>query len=105
MRLYERLGRDGPDQLSHHDPGVGTQNDARNLPVCWLDRLAESVSGMGITSDGLDGNVTETYRYLMDCHETQKVHVIYTTRDVENPGTQELLRSIFQGQGRVYNRL
>ena len=69
VRLYERLGQDGPDQIFYYDPGVGTRSDARNMPIRWLDRLAESISGMGITSDGLDGNVREAYRYLMDCHE------------------------------------
>ena len=69
VRLFEWLGQDGPDQISYYDPGVGTSSDARNLPVRWLDRLAESVSGMGITSDGINDNVTEAYRYLMDCHE------------------------------------
>ena len=69
VRLFERQGKDGPDQISYYDPRVGTSSGARNLPVRWLDRLAESVSGMGITSDGINDNVTEAYRYIMDCHE------------------------------------
>lgn len=69
VRLFERLGQDGPDQISFYDPGVGTRSDALNFLVRRLDRLAESISGMGITSDGINDNVAEAYRYLMDCHE------------------------------------
>ena len=42
VRLFERLGQDGPGQISYYDPGVGTRSDARNFPIRWLDRLALS---------------------------------------------------------------
>ena len=42
VRFFERLGQDGPGQISCYDPGVGTRSDARNLPIRWLDRLALS---------------------------------------------------------------
>ena len=28
VRLFERLGQDGPNQVSYYDPGVGTRSDA-----------------------------------------------------------------------------
>ena len=71
VRLFERLGQDGPEQISYYDPGVGTHSALRNGTIGLLDRLAESVSGMGITSDGLNGNVREAYRYLMACYEPE----------------------------------
>lgn len=34
----------------------------------WLDRLAASISGIGITSERIDTNIEQAYRYLMDCY-------------------------------------
>ena len=69
VRLFERLGPDGPDQISYYDPGVGTHSPLRNGTIGLLDKLVASASGMGITSEGLNGNVREAYRYLMACYE------------------------------------
>ena len=69
VRLFERLGQDGPDQISYYDPGVGTHSPLRNGTIGLLDKLVASASGMGLTSEGLDGNVREAYRYLMACYE------------------------------------
>ena len=71
VRLFERLGPDGPDQISYYDPGVGTHSPLRNGTIGLLDKLVASASGMGITSEGLDGNVREAYRYLMACYEPE----------------------------------
>ena len=65
VRLFERLGPDGPEQISYYDPGVGTHSPLRNGTIGLLDKLVASASGMGITSEGLNGNVREAYRYLM----------------------------------------
>ena len=65
VRLFERLGQDGPEQISYYDPGVGTHSPLRNGTIGLLDKLVASASGMGITSEGLNGNVREAYRYLM----------------------------------------
>ena len=69
VRLFERLGQDGPDQISYYDPGVGTHSPLRNGTIGLLDKMVASVSGMGITSEGLNDNVREAYRYLMACYE------------------------------------
>ena len=69
VRLFQRLGQDGPDQISYYDPGVGTHSPLRNGTIGLLDKLVASASGMGITSEGLNDNVREAYRYLMACHE------------------------------------
>ena len=69
VRLFERLGPDGPEQISYYDPGVGTHSPLRNGTIGLLDKLVASASGMGITSEGLNGNVREACRYLMDSYE------------------------------------
>ena len=69
VRLFERLGPDGLDQISYYDPGVGTHSPLRNGTIGLLDKLVASASGMGLTSEGLDGNVREAYRYLMAYYE------------------------------------
>ena len=69
VRLFERLGQDGPEQISYYDPGVGTHSPLRNGTIGLLDKLVASASGMGITSEGLNGNLREAYRYLMACYE------------------------------------
>ena len=66
VRLFERLGSDGPDQNSYYDPGVGTYSPLRGAGMAILDKLAASISGVGITSEGIDKNTEEAYRYLMD---------------------------------------
>ena len=66
VRLFERLGSDGPDQSSYYDPGVGTYSPFRGAGMAILDKLAASISGVGITSEGIDKNTEEAYRYLMD---------------------------------------
>ena len=57
VRLFERLGQDGPGQISYYDPGVGTHSPLRNGTIGLLDKLVASASGMGITSEGLNDNV------------------------------------------------
>ena len=69
VRLFERLSLDGPEQISYYDPGVGTHSPLRNGTIGLLDKLVASASGMGITSEGLNDNVREAYRYLMACYE------------------------------------
>jgi len=69
VRLFERLGPDGPEQISYYDPGIGTHSPLRNNTLGLLDKLVASASGMGMTSESLNANVTEAYRYLMGCYE------------------------------------
>ena len=69
VRLFERLGKDGAEQISYYDPGVGAYSPFRGVIMGLLDKLAASVSGNGITSEGIDDNVKEAYRYLMNYHE------------------------------------
>ena len=66
VRLFERLGPDGPNQISYYDPGVGTYSPLRGAGMAMLDKLAASISGVGITSEGIDNNIEQAYRYLMD---------------------------------------
>ena len=81
VRLFERLGPDGPEQISYYDPGVGTHSPLRNGTIGLLDKLVASASGMGITSEGLNGNVREAYRYLMACYEpADKVYLFGYSR-------------------------
>ena len=81
VRLFERLGPDGPEQISYYDPGVGTHSPLRNGTIGLLDMLVASASGMGITSEGLNGNVREAYRYLMACYEpTDQVYLFGYSR-------------------------
>lgn len=70
VRLFERLGPDGPDQISYYDPGVGTYSPLRSVGMGMLDKLAASISGVGITSEGIDNNIEQAYRYLMDYYNS-----------------------------------
>ncbi len=70
VRLFERMGPDGPERISYYDPGVGTHSPLRNGAIGLLDEPVASVSSMGITSEGLNGNVREAYRYLMECYDS-----------------------------------
>jgi len=67
VRLFERLGPDGPDQISYYDPGVGTYSPFRGV-MAIPDKIAASISGIGFTSEGIDNNIKQAYRYLMDCY-------------------------------------
>ncbi len=64
IRLFERLGPDGNQQISYYDPGVGTHSTLRSTVGRILERADMSVSGSGVTT-----NVQEAYRYLMDIYE------------------------------------
>ena len=64
VRLFERLGSDGEGQVSYYDPGVGTYSPLRGPIGRGLDKLAMAVSGSGV-----DTNVQEAYRYLMDNYQ------------------------------------
>ena len=69
VRLYERLGKDGAEQISYYDPGVGTYSPFRGVVMGMADRLAASISGQGLTSEGVDENIRQAYRYLMNYYE------------------------------------
>ena len=69
VRLFERLGKDGAEQISYYDPGVGAYSPFKWGIIGMLDKLAASVSGNGITSEGIDDNIEQAYRYLMNCYE------------------------------------
>ena len=64
VRLFERLGPDGEEQVSYYDPGVGTYSPMRGPIRRGLDKLVMAVSGSGV-----DTNVREAYRYLMDHYQ------------------------------------
>ena len=64
VRLFERLGSDGEGQVSYYDPGVGTYSPLRGAIRRGLDKMAMAISGSGV-----DTNVQEAYRYLMDNYQ------------------------------------
>ena len=71
----------GRSKISYYDPGVGTHSPLRNGTIGLLDKLVASASGMEITSEGLNGNVREAYRYLMACYESaDKVYLFGYSR-------------------------
>ena len=54
VRLFERLGPDGPDQISYYDPGVGTHSPLRNGTIaCWTS-WSRRRRAWGLTSEGLE---------------------------------------------------
>ena len=69
VRLFERLGSDGAEQVSYYDPGVGTYSPLLTPLGRWIARGLTSISGVGITGAGLNGNIEEAYKYLMGCYE------------------------------------
>ncbi len=71
VRLFERLGKDGAEQISYYDPGVGTYSPLRTGPGRWVAKWVVSASGVGVTGAGLKGNIEETYKYLMGCYEPE----------------------------------
>ena len=65
LRLYEcLLKRD--DQIVYYDPGVGTIGDETAWLRVW--RKAQEIWGMA-TGWGLDTNVKEAYRFLVETYE------------------------------------
>ena len=64
VRLYERLGKDGEQQISYYDPGVGTQSARRTGVGRRAQNALASVFGYKVKR-----NVLEAYRYLMDSYE------------------------------------
>ena len=81
VRLFERLGKDGKDQISYYDPGVGTYSPLQSGPGRWLAKWVVSASGVGITGEGLKGNIEEAYKYLMGCYEPEdRVYLIGYSR-------------------------
>ena len=64
VRLFERLGKDGEEQTSYYDPGVGTYSPLRNPIRRGIDKLAMAAFGSGVET-----NVQEAYKYLMDYYE------------------------------------
>ena len=64
VRLFERLGADGPKQIAYYDPGVGTYNPRRTALGQWRMNTIASISGAGLRE-----NVLEAYRYLMANYE------------------------------------
>ena len=71
VRLFERLGNDGERQISYYDPGIGTHSPLRSGLGRWAAKLVASASGLGKAGSGLNGNIEEAYRYLMDCYEPE----------------------------------
>ena len=71
VRLFERLGKDGERQMSYYDPGIGTYSPLRSGLGRWAAKLIASASGLGKAGSGLNGNIEEAYRYLMDCYEPE----------------------------------
>lgn len=64
VRLFERLGKDGDEQVSFYDPGVGTISSHRLPPVRWVHKAWMAGFGTGVRA-----NVEDAYRYLMDAYE------------------------------------
>ena len=64
VRLFERLGKDGEEQISFYDPGVGTYSPMRSALGRWMEKTNMAASGAGIQT-----NVEEAYMYLMDNYE------------------------------------
>ena len=64
VRLFERLGKDGDEQVSFYDPGVGTISSHPLLPVRWVHKAWMAGFGTGVRA-----NVEDAYRYLMDVYE------------------------------------
>ena len=64
VRLFERLGSDGEDQISFYDPGVGTYSPQQNPLKRSLEKAKMAASGKGVVV-----NVQEAYRYLMGCYD------------------------------------
>ena len=64
VRLYQRLGKDGSQQISYYDPGVGTQSALRTGVGRRAQNALASVFGYKVKR-----NVLEAYRYLMDSYE------------------------------------
>ena len=69
VRLFERLGPDGPNQISYYDPGAGTYSPMWTPAGQWLAKGLESASGIGLTGTGIRQNIAEAYRYLMAYYE------------------------------------
>ena len=64
VRLFERLGKDGEKQISYYDPGVGTYSPVQGAFKRWKEKLVMAASGAGVQT-----NVEEAYKYLMDHYE------------------------------------
>ena len=69
VRLFERLGSDGENQVSYYDPGIGTYSPRPTGIGRLVARLYASASGLGKSGAGLNSNIREAYRYLMDSYE------------------------------------
>ena len=63
VRLFERLGLDGVDQVSYYDPGVGTHSFRRTRLGRFAQNLVSSAVGYGVGR-----NVSQAYAYLMDAY-------------------------------------
>ena len=69
VRLFERLGQDGADQVSYYDPGVGTHSSVWTWPGRRISNLVVSATGVSLVGAGVKGNVRQAYKYLMDHYE------------------------------------
>ena len=69
VRLFERLGQDGADQVSYYDPGVGTHSSAWTWLGRRISNLVVSATGVSLVGAGVKGNVRQAYKYLMDHYE------------------------------------
>lgn len=65
LKFYRCLKKDVTDQISYYDTGVGTLSDSDRWSV--LKSKAKGVFGLA-TGYGLDGNVLDAYRFLVDHH-------------------------------------
>ena len=98
VRLFERLGSDGEGQVSYYDPGVGTYSPLRGPIRRGLDKLAMAISGSGV-----DTNVQEAYRYLMDNYQQgDRLYLFgYSRGCAHGPGAGRYVaqvRSAYQGE-------
>ncbi|MEM9432964.1 MAG: DUF2235 domain-containing protein [Pseudomonadota bacterium] len=64
LRLYGTLKKDD-QQIVYYDPGVGTIGSTRGMSRIW--RKTVEIWGMAF-GRGLDGNVLEAYRFLVDTY-------------------------------------
>ena len=71
VRLFESLGKDGERQISYYDPGIGTYSPLRSAIGRGVAKMLASVSGLGKAGSGLNGNVKEAYKYLMESYEPE----------------------------------
>lgn len=69
VRLFERLGPDGDRQISYYDPGIGTYSPRSTSMGRLFAKLYASATGLGKSGAGLNGNIREAYKYLMDSYE------------------------------------